>query len=213
MARAAARRTIYKHPDRNVRPVRLAVTIGMLVLASIAVFVAGYWGLQAAEDETHHEHIPAVAALGETVEIPGGLLRVDRIIPESMVPMQMNNFAASGMNMSASGMDMAPDGYRRFAVGLTLVGEAESGLQYSPDDFQVTAEGMEATGPHRHTFVGEPIPTGSSVTGELVFQVPDASAGILLTLPGAERSVALDLGSTPADDNHSHDDDPEPTAP
>ncbi|MBA2451879.1 MAG: hypothetical protein H0V47_01810 [Chloroflexia bacterium] len=213
MARTSARRASRKHIHTHVRPARHFVAIALLALASVGVLVAGLWGLQTPGDEHHEEHPVAAAALGETVEIPGGLLRVDRVIPESMVPMQMSNFAASGMNMSASGMDMPPEGFRRFAVGLTLVGEAKSGLHYSPDEFQVTADGMEPSGPHRHTFVGEAIPSGSSVTGELVFQAPDTATSVLLTFPGADRPVALDLGSMPADEDDSHDGHPEPTAP
>lgn len=58
---------------------------------------------------------PAVTAagavpVGEVAEVPGGLLRVDAVLPEHMAPLQMGKFSQSGMNMSGMGVDMVPEG-------------------------------------------------------------------------------------------------------
>jgi hypothetical protein len=168
---------------------RMWASRGVLALAVITTLIVGNRGLFGA---------PLVAAtparVGETVTVPGGLLRLDRVAPEQMAPMQAGNFAGSGMNMSGMGMDMAPQGYRRFTVELTLAGQARGGLRYTADQFTVAGTDLPETGTYRHWLGNGTVPAGSAVAGSLLFQVPESADQVLLSFRGAEQAFVLDLG-------------------
>jgi hypothetical protein len=142
--------------------------------------------------------------LGEMVELPGGLLRVDRITPENMAPMHAGNFGKSGMNMSGMGVDMTPEGYRRFTVEFTVAAKARDGLQFAPEQFHVTGSGMEVVTPLRSQLGEQFAPQGSAFTGSLVFQVPDKASNLVLSFDNSSQAISLDLPT--ADDQHGHDD-------
>jgi hypothetical protein len=144
------------------------------------------------------------AQLGEMVELPGGLLRVDQVTPETMAPMHAGNFGKSGMNMSGMGVDMTPEGYRRFTVEFTVAAEARGGLQFAPEQFHVTGSGMEVATPLRSQLGDQFAPQGSAFTGSLVFQVPDKASNLVLSLDDSSQPISLDLPT--ADDHHDHDD-------
>lgn len=173
-----------KDNRRRVARARMArVVLAFGVAASLA---AGGWGIFSTLGV---EADPA--RVGEPVEVRGGLVRVDGVTPESMAPMQADKFAASGMSMSSMGMDMAPEGQRRFTVDVALAAE-DGTVSYSPEDFRITGEGMEETGPIRDALEGETVSVGGAVAGNLVFQVPEAAKDIELSFDGA-RQIALDL--------------------
>lgn len=158
----------------------------LLALAVAAVFVAGGWGVISSLTTG-----APPANIGESVEVSGGLMRVDSVEPEHMASMQSKKFSASGMNMSSMGVDMVPDGYRRFTVDVSLVAQSQS-ISYAPEDFQVSAEGVKPSGPIRAQLEKGTIEAGEAVSGSLVFQVPDKAPGLKLDFDGG-RSVALDL--------------------
>jgi hypothetical protein len=154
------------------------------------------------------------AQLAELVEVPGGSLRVDHVIPEQMAAMHAGKFAQSGMNMSGMGIDMTPEGYRRFTVEITLAGEARGGLRYPADQFRVTGTGMEATGPLRHQLGNGIVPEASAASGTLIFQVPEAATDLLLSFGDEGRPIALNLEAADdhphqhGQDDHQHEEQP-----
>jgi uncharacterized protein DUF4352 len=166
----------------------------ILVLAVFAALVAGGWGVVS----TLTGDLPP-ARVGEDVEVPGGLLRVEKVTPEHMAPMQSSKFSAGGMNMSSSGMDMAPEGYERFAVEVTLAGRGGD-LAYAPEDFSLSGDGFEAEGPVRSQLDAGSLADGSAVAGMLVFQAPEDSRNLTLEFDGG-RPIALDL---PAGEGQAH---------
>ncbi|WP_166397031.1 DUF4352 domain-containing protein [Rubrobacter marinus] len=173
---------------------------GAALAVGVAVsLAAGGWGIFSSLGVE-----PSPARTGEPVEIPGGFVRVDAMTPEHMAAMQADKFAASGMNMSSMGMDMAPEGQRRFVVDVTLAAE-DGAMSYSPDDFRLTGEGVEESGPLRETFEeGQAIPAGGAVSGSLVFQAPEDADGLELSFDGG-RPVALDLPPATGEEGHGHD--------
>lgn len=179
-----------KREKNRVLRARLA---GLLLAAvALAAVAAGVWALLPSSSPP--------AAMGETVEVAGGTLRVDAVTPETMAPMQADKFAASGMNMSAMGMDMAPEGERRFTVEVTL--EASGGdLGYAAEDFRVEGEGTEPSAPIRGTPESATVPDGAAVSGTLLFQVPEEAKDLTLVLDGG-RPVALDAGPPAGEDRH-----------
>lgn len=175
--------------------------VGGLILAAavLAALVAGGWG---AISSLVTEAPPA--RIGEPVEAGGGLVRVDAVTPEHMVPMQKGKFAASGMSMSSMGMDMAPEGFERFAVDVTLIAE-NSDLAYSPRDFRVGAKGAKEHGPIRAQLAAGTVAEGSAISGILVFQAPENAKNLTLSFDGG-REIALDIpaGGGARDEEHGH---------
>ena len=121
-----------------------------------------------------------------------------------MAPMQSDKFAASGMNMSSMGMDMAPEGQRRFTVGVTLAAGKSGGLDYSAEDFQIEGEGIEKSVPIRDQLEGETVSSGGAISGNLVFQIPEDASDLTLSFKES-RPVALDLPPASEEGVHSHD--------
>lgn len=186
---------------RRVRPTRTVRFL--LTLLTLTVLAAGGWGLSSALSADAPFR---TARIGEQVAVPGGFLLVDKVTPEHMAAMQSGKFAAGGMDMSSMGMDMAPEGTRRFAVDVTLAAEGGD-LSYSPEDFRVTGEGMKKeTYPIRHRLGASVIPAGSAVSGNLVFQVPEAAKELVLSFgdAGGRQQVALDLGPASQDNAHPY---------
>jgi hypothetical protein len=157
------------------------------------------------------------ARVGEMVEVPGGLLRVDNVTPEHMASMQMGKFAQAGMGgMSSMGMDMAPEGERRFVVDVTL-GAQDGDLSYSPEDFRISGEGVKQGAPIREQLDSGTIPAGSAISGSLVFQVPEETAELVFGFGDEGQKVILNLddsdahshagaaAQSQADEDHSHD--------
>jgi hypothetical protein len=176
----------------RARAARVALAFG--VAASLA---AGGWGLFSSLGA---EATPA--RVGEPVEVPGGLVRVDKVTAEHMAQMQADKFAASGMSMSSMGMDMAPEGQRRFAVDVSLAAD-DGTLSYSVEDFRLTAEGMEEAGPVRDALESETIPAGGAISGTLIFQAPEDVKGLELTFDGG-RPIDLDLPPATQGEGHGH---------
>ncbi len=165
-------------------------------LTVLAAFAAAGWGVIYSSLNT-----APPARVGETVEVQGGLLRVDSVSPEHMAPMQMGKFAQSGMpGMSSMGMDMAPEGQKRFVVDVTL-GADNGELSYSPEDFRISGEGVEQSAPIRAELDSGTIPAGSAISGSLVFQVPEETKELLLGFGDEGQKVALTLDES---DAHSH---------
>jgi hypothetical protein len=180
------------------RPARLA-TLAKFVFALtvLAALVATGWGVIYSLLNT--EAPPA--RVGETVEVPAGLLRVDSVAPEHMASMQMGKFAKAGMGgMSSMGMDMAPEGQRRFVVDLTL-GAKDGDLSYSPEDFSISGEGVKHSAPIRDQLDSGTLPAGSAISGRLVFQVPEETTKLMLGFGDDGQEVALNLNESEA---HSH---------
>ena len=182
-----------KDDERAVPRYRALVGALILALAVLAALAAGGWGVVSS---LAGEAPPA--RIGEDVEVPGGILRVEKVTPEHMAPMQSSKFSAGGMNMSSTGMDMAPDGYRRFAVEVTLV--SQGGLEYAPEDFRISGKGVKDHEPIRSQLGTDAVPDGSAVSGSLIFQAPEESKGLMLEFDGG-RAVALDL---PAQKGEGH---------
>lgn len=179
------------------RGARARVASAALVLGVAASLAVGGWGVFSSLGAG-----VAPARVGEAVEVPGGLVRVDRVAPEHMAQMQADKFAASGMNMSSMGMDMAPEGQRRFTVDVALAAEGGD-LGFFAEEFRITGKDMKETGPIRDGLEGKTVPAGGVVSGSLVFQVPEKASGIELSFDGG-RPVALNLPAAKAGEGHGH---------
>ena len=179
---------------RGVAAIAIRLLLGLLTVGLLA---GSGWGVLSYGAP---QRLPA--SEGEAVEVPGGLLRVERAVGEKMAPMQNGKFKDQGMNMSAAGMDMAPKGYRRFAVQVALAADAEE-LSYAPDDFRASAGGDEGSGPVRSQLGDGLVAPGSEVAGTLVFQVPEGKEQALLSFKDGTRPVSVRLGQAEGEHEHS----------
>lgn len=183
-------------PVKKVSGRRSLFAGAFLFIFTLAAFAAGGWGLLASVGSQ-----ASPVNIGDTVDIPGGLLRVDGVTPESMAPMQTQKYQRSGMSMSANVPDMTPEGYKRFNVDVSLA--AENGdVNYSAKDFLLTGEGIDQVTPLRNELDPGLLPEGSAIQGILVFQVPEDAKNLTLTFDGSRQPIALEL---PKGDGHSHD--------
>ncbi|MBA2374785.1 MAG: DUF4352 domain-containing protein [Actinomycetota bacterium] len=173
-------------PD-GVSAVRAGAANITLSLLAAVVVVAGSWGAALSFGDG-----PAPVSIGDEVEVREGSFRVDGATPEHMAPMQSGKFAASGMSMSAMGMDMAPEGHERLAVEVTLTGDEGESLSYSPEGFRVSGDGMGSVAPIRDQLEAGTLSGGSSVSGGMVFEVPEKAENLVLDFEGG-RSVSLDV--------------------
>lgn len=151
---------------------------------------------------------PAVTAagavpVGEVAEVPGGLLRVDAVLPEHMAPMQMGKLPRSSM-----GVDMVPEGQQRFTVEVSLAA-GKGGLDYSTGDFRLSGEEIEGSAPICSQLGDGTLPAGSETHGALIFQAPAEAKGLALSFDGGEP-IGLDSGNGVAsggkssEDGHGH---------
>lgn len=191
---------IREAPSNKYSPVRVRARIGglLLLVAVAATFVVGGWG---ALVSLSAKELPA--GVGEAVEVPRGVLQVDKVTPEHMAPMQMDKFAKKGMNMSGMVADMTPEGQRRLNVDVTLAAKENTSLAYSEKQFRLTGEGMDETGPLRSKLGSGSVPPGSAVSGTLVLQVPEEASKLMLSFDGG-RPVALDLKPLKDGEGSSH---------
>ncbi|HSH11755.1 MAG TPA: hypothetical protein VLA10_08205, partial [Ilumatobacter sp.] len=158
-----------------------------LVLLLGVVGVAGWWGLSG------RQTLRSVA-VGEAIEIPGGLMMVEEVRPEIMV-----HDMAPGMTMP----DQIPDGYRRFSVDLLFRG-GEGGTMIEPADLYVAGDGFGPVAPHRVVGTVSPLPEGSTLALGVLFQTPIEVDNLWLGYEGADTVVTLegDLGEA-----HDHGDE------
>jgi hypothetical protein len=169
-----------------------------LALAVVAALAAGLWGFLAPRPASDPN---AVTRIGEFAHLPGGLVRVDGVTPEHMADMNMQGFAATGMSMSAMGMDTALEGYRRFSLEVTLVGQGRDGLRFQTSQFRVTGEGIEDAFPLRAELGDGWVPSGNVLNGSLLYQVPESATGLKLVFGAA--SIGLELPPAEPHDDHA----------
>ena len=184
---------IHDDAPASVKPSRAA---SVLVTAIAAVVLAGgFWSLGQEGDDHAHDFDDA-AVIGETVELPEGLIRVDAVRPEIM----------AAMLMPASLMpDSVPDGFRRFVVDMSLVANTTEDFDYDMGRFSISGEGLDRTPVHRSVTRGGTVPPGSQATVSMLFDAPLDIEPLYLHIEGTDRVVLLDgdLG-----DGHSHGEAP-----
>ena len=184
--------------DQTVRPAwPMRIFLGVVVLLAASGGWFSFGALQRygvlTGTAAQHDHS---AQHDSSMRVPGGILQVDQVIPEHMVPMQHDKFANAGMTMSAMGMDMAPEGFQRFTVEITLVGQSSNGLRYTADQFWIEGDGVSAAKPIRHQLGNGVVPAGSSMSGTLTFEAPEAARQLQLRFEDTAHSIAIELEPT-----------------
>lgn len=166
----------------------------LVTLCVLAVLGLGLWG--AAQ---------AGRARGEAagvVEVPGGLLRIERVAPYDPAALHAKMQGDKGYRAVMPGMppfmdpDPVADGKRRFSVRVALTAVASAGLRVERSSFTVSGDGLAPTAPRSDQLGVSLVPQGASSRGELTFEVPASARNVSLSFSGAE-SVPLDLPEAP----------------
>lgn len=125
------------------------------------------------------------AVADSELALPGGLLRVTDVVPEVL---------AHPEGMPGAMMpNPVPDGYRRVAVHVTLLGESDSGLSYAGAGFKLAGSDGAGVAPERDGLGSGVVPEGARLDRVLVFRVPEDSPELTLTAPAADGAVSLRL--------------------
>jgi hypothetical protein len=167
----------------------------LLACGLVIVALIGLWGLLAPRGDEHASH-PEV---GHLVAIDGGHLRVEAVRDVDLsAPM-----AGPGMRMGpSSGVPDIPDGFRWVAVDLTVLADEEAMTAIDPDVFRVTGEGLGALVPVDVDAGGTIVPAGAALTRSFFYEVPEATAELMLWGPGSGDPIMLRLGPAPAPHGH-----------
>lgn len=169
---------------------RLAVVL--LVAAVLVGLLAGGWGAAAA----WRTHSAVPASPGTPVAVPGGALQVDRVVPEGM-----DHNPGMPEDMMP---DPIPEGQRRVHVHVTLHAEDAGGLAYGPERFTLVGDGMRAVTPRADQLGTGHAPEGSTLSGVLVFELPQKATQLALRMDGARQPAALTIEGGDGHDGHSH---------
>lgn len=191
LADSAPMASMPAEPRDTMKPA-ITSTFAVAVLA-VVLMGAGAWGM--AQGAGGHDH-GDVAIIGETVELPDALVRVDAVRPEIM----------AAMLMPASLMpDMVQDGYRRFAVDMSIVATSEDGVSYDMNLFTISGEGLDPTPVHRAATKPGFVPLGSQATLTMLFDAPLEVEPLFLSIEGTDTQILIDgdLG-----DGHQHGESP-----
>jgi hypothetical protein len=150
----------------------VVVAAGVLAVLVLAVWsFAQGWGRE------------PVVGPGE-LAADGGIVRV-----EGALSAARPQHAMPGMGTDE---DPVADGDRRISVDVTLLAGA-SELRYAGDDFVLEVDGEPAKRlVHRDILPGDVLPAGTSLSGTVMFDVPDdATVGMLSFAGGAATEVVI----------------------
>lgn len=175
----------------------------LLAAAAVAVVVGGVWGVLTPR-EAGHPHPPASpAAAAPTVDVPGGVLRLDGLADKTV------GQAMQGMNMP----DDVPVGLRRFAVNVTLATTGDEPLRYTERDFTVQGPGVAPVVPVRSDFDSGAVPAGTALSGSITFEVPDDVTAVGLRFRDSAMLPVPPLPAVEPDGGHHPGTTTAPTAP
>jgi hypothetical protein len=184
----------------KVRPTRrAAVAPGLVAL----VAVVGAWGLAAPPRPAGPP-----AGIGEDISLDDGILRVERVGDEEISAMPM---AMSGPGMTEPGSRgkevHVPHGMRRIGIDVVVRAPAGgSGVRVTWRDFGLAVGGGKPLAPVGDDMTRSFIPAGTTLAGNLAFNVPQRARRLELRVRGADRAVSLALGAAPpsAHGGHGH---------
>jgi plastocyanin len=182
--------------NEGVRTGPSRLVTALITAAAIAILAGGTWSVVQGTGQHAHDDQDDLASVGETIELADGLIRVDTVRPEVM----------AAMIMPASLMpDHVPEGYRRFAVDMSVMATTSRGLSLGEEHFSISGDGLDETSPHRAITGSAMVPDGSRASVSMLFQAPIAVDVVYLHIDGTDKVVLLegDLG-----DGHDHTEAP-----
>ena len=136
---------------------------------------------------------PVVSSDGAPVEVDGGRLRIDGIGAEE----------ATHLPMSMPGMTHEPVGEGNFLLRLDVtLGAVDRTIDYAPEDFRVSADGVDPVEPYRAVAGPGRIFPGMSAPLLLVYEVPATATSFVLEYDGT--AVALEGFVPPEADDQGH---------
>lgn len=169
----------------TVAPRRVS-PVGRAVVTTLAVVVgaAGVWGILGPRARGA---VGSTVAMGATVEVPDGRMRVERLTEYSD-----QHRHTKGMPMP----DAVPDGFRRFYVDVTLQAGGDP-LRYDPARFSVSGTRGDAVAPRASTGSFREIRPRAQATVTLTFDVPKKARNLRLEIEGGAAGIRLGGAARP----------------
>lgn len=163
---------------RDLLPAVPVLAWGLALALLAGVGVAGVWGLRADRDGR-----PETVAVGQVVDLPGGQMRVDR-----MIRWQDGGHGMSGMKIP----DPLPKGQQRFWLYVTVKGSVGgSGVRVDRSRFTVSGDVLAPVEPHTASDHVPVVRPGAIATLTFLYQVPADASGLRLDARGATAGVSL----------------------
>jgi hypothetical protein len=180
---------------------RVRLTQSSIVAAVAAILLAAGWSLTAAPR-------PDVAPRAGELAMAGGIAHVDRVVSAARPQHAMPGMGTDNDPVAA--------GERRVSVDVTLFATDDEPLEYHVGDFEMAVPGGTPRRPRRAILPGRSLPSGTQLSGTLVFDVPDTTTRVRLSYDGSpgtdvvlpRESRAPPAGPTATATDHS----PHPTS-
>lgn len=152
--------------------VRRRGTTAAWVAAFVILAASGWFVLSRAD------HGSASAGLAD---VPGGMLRIDAVGSEN----------ATHLAAAMPGMTHEPIGEGNFLLRVdATIGATDDEIRYSPDQFVITAPGLEPLEPYRAIAGPGTLFVGMTAPLLLVYEVPEDAEGFSLRYAGTTIDLA-----------------------
>lgn len=176
---------------------RLMIALLVVAVGLLGSVAAGWWGLRADRAEEGDG-----ATRAGWVSVGDAWLRVSQT-----TDMSVDHSQGMPNMQTMPDADPVPEGLVRYGVELQLAAD-DSDLTWQASDFTVKGDDGSVTPPHRVELGDGVVPAGSTVSGSLVFDVPEDASSLSLQFRDGPL-VPLDLpqhhtGSSD-EPTHSHD--------
>lgn len=140
-----------------------------VVAAVVAILLAAAWSLTSAPRAE-------VAPRPGEIVMAGGVAHVDQVVSAARPQHAMPGMGTDNDPVAA--------GERRVSVDVTLVATGDEPLAYHVGDFSLVVPGGSPRRPRRAVLPGRSLPSGTQMSGTLVFDVPETTTRIRLSYDG-----------------------------
>jgi hypothetical protein len=172
-----------------------------IVAAVAAILLAAAWSLTSAPR-------PGAAPRAGELVMAGGIAQIDQVVSAARPQHAMPGMGTDNDPVAA--------GERRVSVDVTLFATGDEPLEYHVGDFTMAVPGGSPRRPRRAVLPGRSLPSGTQMSGTLVFDVPVTTTRVRLSYddhPGTEVVLPVESRAPPAGPTSTATDHPShPTA-
>jgi hypothetical protein len=157
-----------------------------IIAAVTAILLAAAWSLTSAPR-------PGAAPRAGELVMTGGMARVDQVVSAARPQHAMPGMGTDNDPVAA--------GERRVSVDVTLFATDDEPMEYHVGDFAMVVPGGSPRRPRRAVLPGRSLPSGTQMSGTLVFDVPVTATRVKLFYddhPGTEVVLPAESRAPPA---------------
>jgi len=157
-----------------------------IVAAVVAILLGAAWSLTSAPRAT-------VAPRQGEIVMAGGVAHIDQVVSAARPQHAMPGMGTDNDPVAA--------GERRVSVDITLFATDDEPLEYHVGDFTMVVPGGSPRRPRRAVLPGRSLPSGTQMSGTLVFDVPTTGTRVRLFYddhPGTDVVLPAESRAPPA---------------